>query len=304
LVTFSKRLATAAQQASVASVPAKQALGVSLISAIVDVGGLPRTQIKDALLDLLNPKKAACGHASCAQIYGIKQSGIDEFLDDLRTQVEQSASLKDADRLRTRQILMDSLERSSIHFQSIKKRSYTIAGESIDETAYLSHAPWSRGLEIISIEREVSWRSGGEVKRELYRGYAAYGIRDDILEVHLLDSLPEGKGTGSVLMKELAEEAKRLGKTRIHTLSTAHMAHDFYHKIGFRPEKGEVSQLAKNSPELYQSALDAARQTPGFDKKSRPEQEAIIDKALGSLTATWEASADTVLTNTKGIRYQ
>ena len=304
LLNISKRIVTATDPVKFSPLVAKQNIEKTLLSSILDAEGLPRSQIKDIFMKLLDPSSTACGGASCARVFGIRQSEVDDLLDNLRTQVEKSASLNQEANLRSRNILLDSLERSNTLFDPARKRTYTIGGNTYNEVVYISEKPSNQGLQTISIEREVAWTQGSEVKKEIYRGYVSYGLRKDVLEVHTLDSMPEGKGTGSLLMRRLAEKAQSLGKPTIHTLSTAHTAHDFYYKIGFRPEKNEVSQLAKTTPDVYQSTLNIARRTPGFASKSVAEREAIVDKALGKLIATWEASASDVVKNTHYIRYE
>jgi hypothetical protein len=302
LLNISKELITAANLVKFSPLVAKQNIEKTLLTAIVDAEGIPRSQIKDIFMKLLDPSSTACSGASCARVFGIKQSEVDDLLDKLRDQVENSASLNQEANLRSRNILLESLERSNISFDPARKRTYTIGGKTYNEMVYFSEKPSHQELQTISLEREVAWTEGSEVIRETYRGYVSYGLRNDVLEVHTLDSMPEGKGTGSLVMKRLAEKAQSLGKPTIHTLSTAPTAHDFYYKIGFRPEKNEVSHLAKTNPDLYQSTLNAARMTPGFASKSIGEREAIVDKALGKLIATWEANASDVLKNTQSIR--
>lgn len=304
LLNISKRLVTAVNPGKFSPMAAKQNIEKTLFTSILDAEGIPRSQIKDIFMKLLDPSSTACSGASCTRVFGIKQSEVDDLLDNLRDQVEKSPSLNQEANLRSRNILLDSLERSNTSFDPARKRAYSIGGKTYNEVVYISEKPSHQGLQTISIEREVSWTQGSEVKMETYRGYVTYGLRNDVLEVHTLDSMPEGKGTGSLVMRRLAEKAQSLGKPTIHTLSTAPTAHDFYYKIGFRPEKNEVSRLAKTNPDLYQSTLDAARGTPNFASKSIAEREAIVDKALGRLIATWEANASEIERNTRSIRFE
>jgi hypothetical protein len=304
LLNISKRLVSAVNTVKFSPLVVKQHIEKTLLSSILDAEGIPRSQIKDIFMKILAPNSTLCGGASCARIFGIKQDQVDDLLDNLRNQVEKSASLSQEANLRSRNILLDSLERSSTSFDPPRKRTYSIGGKTYNEVVYVSEKPSNQGLKTISIERDVAWTEGSEVKKETYRGYVSYGLRNDVLEVHTLDSMPEGKGTGSLVMKRLAEMAQSLGKQTIHTLSTAPTAHDFYYKIGFRPEKNEVSRLAKTNPDLYQSALNTARAMPGFASKPVTEREAIVDKALGKLIATWEADASDIITSTRSIRYE
>lgn len=85
----------------------------SIVSTIAANNGIPRQQIKEILTELLDPKSTACSGASCSQVFGLKASEVDQYLDDLGDDVANSKRLEAPDQQKTRDQLLGSLRREA-----------------------------------------------------------------------------------------------------------------------------------------------------------------------------------------------
>lgn len=91
----------------------KDLLKSSIVSTIVANNGIPRQQIKEILTELLDPKSTACSGASCSQVFGLKSSEVDRYLDEIGDDVANSKRLDAPDQQKTRDQLLGSLRREA-----------------------------------------------------------------------------------------------------------------------------------------------------------------------------------------------
>ena len=303
LVQIAKSFGKVSRQVAVGAVLPREGLEVTLVSQIVAFKGIPRSQIKSLLSDLVSLKSTACGGVSCARLFNLEEKDIDSFLDDILKSVESNKSLEAPGKAETKGLLVASLARTNEIVHSPRTRMYDFNGKKITEVVYVTQKPIYSGQFRISLQRELSWVEGGAIKKESYSGVVDYGIDGDTFEIHVLDSNPEGVGSGSIVLKELVDEAKRKGIHRMETLSTAVSAQDFYFKIGFRPSKDLVRQLIKDDPKGYQNLMKDAQKNPKFSSMTLAQRDDAITKSIGRVIATWEASTETVAKNTDAIQY-
>lgn len=71
--------------ASSNQLPAKFYLKKVLAEAVTEADGIPRWQIRHILSSLLRDSKHTCGGVSCSKVFGIKESEIEPFLDEIDT---------------------------------------------------------------------------------------------------------------------------------------------------------------------------------------------------------------------------
>lgn len=77
---------------------------------IVSEGGMPRWQVRSLIANMIDDDRALCGGASCAKVFGVKQSEIEDYLDEMLDVVRKDPRLKDKDHQKTFQTLVASLE--------------------------------------------------------------------------------------------------------------------------------------------------------------------------------------------------
>lgn len=64
-----------------------------LIEQILEIDGIPRTQLRPIIADLLSSSNISCGGASCERIFGVSYSEIDQFLDETYALVRDKGNL-------------------------------------------------------------------------------------------------------------------------------------------------------------------------------------------------------------------
>lgn len=90
----------------------QQILQKSLIESVSEVGGLPRWQIRHALIALLDPSSSSCGGVSCSRIFKLSTDDVDSFLDETYKRIEsQSSYWNDAAKKQQFNILLSSFQR-------------------------------------------------------------------------------------------------------------------------------------------------------------------------------------------------
>jgi hypothetical protein len=60
----------------------------------VETGGLPRWQLSAVMRELLSPSAAHCQNVSCARVFQVKSTDVDQYLDELYRDVTTSSTLK------------------------------------------------------------------------------------------------------------------------------------------------------------------------------------------------------------------
>lgn len=297
LVHFVRTISKVAQQIKEGAVSAREGLEHTLYGAILEVKGIPRHQVRAALSDMVSPQSIACDGNSCSRIFELETHEIDDFLDSLLKKTEVSKTLTSSSHVETKAILIASLTRGQD--PAPKTRMYTYKGMKITEDVYVTPKPLLRGQRRIHIQRELSWTEQGVAIKKSYTGYVDYSVNGETIEIHVLNSNPEGVGTGRLVMKELAEEAQRLGKPEIQTLSTAVTAQEFYFKLGFRPAKDLLRRFAKEDPESYQDLIRQAQKRAGFASMPLSQRDDVITQTLGRVIGTWEGSTETIVKKTQ-----
>lgn len=87
----------------------RQALRSTLCRSLLDVGGVPRSQMGPLLRDLTAPSSRACDNESCARIFGINDDQVNDFLDSSFEDVQRSPTLARPENAHQKEILLGSL---------------------------------------------------------------------------------------------------------------------------------------------------------------------------------------------------
>lgn len=113
-------------------------LQIILLREVGEAGGVPRTQIKEILSDLLEDGSLACNGSPCSRLLGITADQIDPFLDETAEAVRKSKTMGGAGRAGTemRRILLGSLKKSSEEqVPSLWQRSRRIVYNVVNEVS-------------------------------------------------------------------------------------------------------------------------------------------------------------------------
>ncbi len=82
-----------------------------LLEKILEIDGIPRTQLKPIIEDLLSSSKSSCGGASCERVFGVSYLEIDQFLDETYALVRDKGNL--VSNRQSYETLIGSLKKSS-----------------------------------------------------------------------------------------------------------------------------------------------------------------------------------------------
>jgi hypothetical protein len=77
----------------VASANRIQLLQKSLLEGILEIDGIPRSQLRPIMDDILSDMGPRCGGASCERVFGLQRDEIDQFLDDTFEFLKKNGSL-------------------------------------------------------------------------------------------------------------------------------------------------------------------------------------------------------------------
>lgn len=86
----------------------------TLLQMIVKADGLPRSQLKYMLSDLVSERGTHCDGRSCARVFGMQKHEVDHFLNETQRIVENDASLQRGEYQQNREILLGSLTKQSL----------------------------------------------------------------------------------------------------------------------------------------------------------------------------------------------
>lgn len=88
----------------------RNALQTMIMRQIIAMEGIPRTQIRAVLVNLLDSKSTACAGVPCARIFGLDSQDVDAFLDESLDNIEKIAA--SADKRAAKETLVASLLRN------------------------------------------------------------------------------------------------------------------------------------------------------------------------------------------------
>lgn len=87
----------------------RQSFQSDLVASLADAKGVPRAQLKTTLQAMVSPTSNACNDVSCARVFGLSQTDVDQFLNTLHDLVAGSQSFKSQDKAALRDLLLASL---------------------------------------------------------------------------------------------------------------------------------------------------------------------------------------------------
>jgi ribosomal protein S18 acetylase RimI-like enzyme len=83
-------------------------LKATLFEVIADQNGIPRSQMRSILGDLVDSSSKACAGVPCGRVFGLEAKSVDEFLDSARESVLKDSRLLKSDRIEIRTVLLAS----------------------------------------------------------------------------------------------------------------------------------------------------------------------------------------------------
>ena len=88
---------------------ARSSLRGSVLHALPDAGGLPRSQLEPILETLVAPASKACDGVSCSRLFGMTQKEINDFLNETYDLVAKDQNLLKSDKKALREFLLSCL---------------------------------------------------------------------------------------------------------------------------------------------------------------------------------------------------
>nr|WP_231999545.1 RHS repeat-associated core domain-containing protein [Pseudomonas extremorientalis] len=136
---------------------------------------------------------------------------------------------------------------------------------------------------------------GSEEQESAVNGYLDYvvrgGLGERVVDIHTFVAKPEGKGYGSLLLLELADDAEKQSIQRIAASSVAKNATGFYLLAGFHPSRGGHDILEEVIPGPIDFGVNAFSDVSGEDGLTPLERFGHKWQMARNSSANWEGEA-------------
>ncbi len=115
LKKFAEVLGQSAKGAGKAPVPrgslkvVQENFGSVYLSAVSEIGGVPREQGEDVVKTLVSAESQACAGISCANIFGVSEKGVPQFFDELLDRAGSNKTLAEPQNAAKRKTILGSL---------------------------------------------------------------------------------------------------------------------------------------------------------------------------------------------------